>query len=155
MICLHPIHSLLGIQGLSDSNIYHCTLAALDEVSVCMFAIEAFKTIAKQNASFVYQLLNINIELNSTSIDRIFSIKLKNNESKLADVLLCLSQRVYRSNSFIFPFSVNEMADIIDMSFQTAQAIWIRFQTDGLFEIKEKTITILNKEQLSNISAEI
>lgn len=155
MICLHPIHSLLGIQGLSDSNIYHCTVAALDDVAVCMFAIETFKEIAKKNAAFVFQLLNINIELNSTSIDRIFSIKLKDNASKIADVLLCLSQRVYRAIEFVFPFSIEEIADLTDMPIEVAQKIWNHFQKEGLFKFTEGKMCILNKERLLDISDEI
>lgn len=153
MICIHPAHSLLGIQGLSVSNIYHCTLAALEDVSVCMFDINIFKEVAKQNASFIFQLLNINIEMQSTSIDRIFSLKLKANESKLADILLCLSQRVFRSDTFDFSFSMEEVANLTDMPLKEAETIWKNFQEDKLLTFEKGQIHILDKEELLTISA--
>lgn len=153
MICIHPAHSLLGIQGLSVSNIYHCTLAALEDVSVCMFDIDTFKKIAKHNASFVFQLLNINIEMQSTSIDRIFSLKLKADESKLADILLCLSQRVYRSDTFDFTFSIKELASLTGMPSEVAQTIWNSFQKDKVLLFEKGRLNILDKEKLLFISA--
>jgi CRP/FNR family transcriptional regulator len=153
MICVHPAHSLLGIQGLSFSKIYHCTLAALEEVTVCMFDIKTFMEVSKKNASFVFQLLNINIEMQSTSIDRIFSLKLKSDESKLADILLCLSQRVYRSDNFNFSFSLEEVANLTGTPLKATETIWKNFQEDKLLSFEKGQIHILDKEELLTISA--
>jgi CRP-like cAMP-binding protein len=114
MICLHPERSILGIQGLVNANIFHCTVCALEDVNACMFDINIIKQIAKSNASFCFQLLNINIDMQSASIDRIFSLKLKSDTSKLADVLYCLTSRVYKTDFFDFNFSFKEIAHLTD-----------------------------------------
>jgi len=151
-ICMHPIHSLVGIQGLADSNIYHCTLSALSNVSVCMFDLHTFRSIAKQNASFLFQLLNLNIAHYSLSIDRIFSLKLKEDKSKMADVLLCLAQRVYASDTFDFIFSIEELAKLTDVKPKKAQKIWTEFQESKLIRLDSGRLKILDKKSLIEIS---
>ncbi|MBN1650159.1 MAG: Crp/Fnr family transcriptional regulator [Bacteroidales bacterium] len=152
-ICMHPIHSLIGIQGLADSNIYHCTLSALNNVSVCMFDINTFRAIARQNARFLFQLLNLNIEHYSISIDRIFSLKLKEDKSKIADILLCLAQRVYASDTFDFMFSIDDLAELTDVKVKKAQKIWTEFEESKLIKLEAGRLKILDKTTLIEISA--
>ncbi len=98
-------------------------------------------------------MLNIIIELQSTSIDRIFSIKLKADISKLADVILCLSQRVYRSDNFDFRFTIEELADLTDVNLDGAQKIWSDFQKEKLFLLAKGKLNIIDKEKLFQLSA--
>ncbi len=152
-ICLHPEHSLLGIQGLANANIYHCTTTALEEVNACMFNMNTIKQIANNNPAFSLQLLDINIEMQSASIDRIFSLKLKSDICKLADILHCLTTRVYKSDIFDFKFSIEEIAHLSDVPAEIVQKIWRQFESDKIIEFTDGKIKILNKEQLVYISA--
>jgi len=152
MICMHPEHSLLGIQGLAKANIYHCSLSAMEDVNACMFNLNIIKEIASKNASFSLQLLDINIEMHSSSIDRIFSLKLKSDISKLADILYCLTHRVYKSETFHFIFTFEEVAHLTDIKVETVKSIWEQFQADKIVAFKKGKITILNKDRLIQIS---
>lgn len=152
-ICMHPPKSLLGIQALAEANVYHCNLSALEEVSACMFDLKTIKNIALQNASFVFQLLNIIIEHQSVNIDRIFSLKLKSSNAKIADVLLCLSQRVYKSDTFDFNFTIEDIANLTGVPPDTASGIWKNFQTEGIIQLEPGKLIILDKEKLLFISS--
>jgi cAMP-binding proteins - catabolite gene activator and regulatory subunit of cAMP-dependent protein kinases len=83
---------------------------------------------------------------------RFFCISNKQLHGRIADILLCLKNRVYKSNTYEFAFSRSELAELTNMSTESVIRVMKNFKDDGLILQKDKTMEILDVEMLSKIS---
>ncbi len=66
--------------------------------------------------------------------------------------MLCLANRVFKSDKFCLPLSRSDLADLTGLSIESVLRIMKDFKNEGLIETKGKNIKILNEEQLDKIS---
>ena len=65
---------------------------------------------------------------------------------------MCLSQRVYKKREFILSLGRNDIADLTGLSPESVIRIFKEFKNEGLIDVKEKLIKILDYEGLERIS---
>ncbi|MDA3904590.1 MAG: Crp/Fnr family transcriptional regulator [Bacteroidales bacterium] len=152
IICLNPPGSFLEIPSLTVDNVFHYTVTALEDVEVCFFDLQIIKDIMQSNAKFACQLMKIGHEALVLIYDRFFSLTQKQLHGRMADVLLCLSNRIYGSYDFILDFSRKDLADLTAMSNESAIRILKDFKDDNIIETEGKGIKIINLEMLRKIS---
>jgi CRP/FNR family transcriptional regulator len=70
----------------------------------------------------------------------------------MADILLCLSQRIFKSNEFNLPLSRNDLGELTSMSTESVIRIMKDFKDDGLINVSGKNIEILNFDKMMKIS---
>ncbi len=70
----------------------------------------------------------------------------------MADILLCLSQRIFKSNQFNLPLSRNDLGELTSMSTESVIRIFKDFKESKLITVNGKTIEILDEEKLEMIS---
>ena len=69
----------------------------------------------------------------------------------MADILLCMSDRIFGSKAFNLPISKKDLAELTGMSAETAVRILKQFQKDGLIQMDGKAIEVIDYERLSII----
>lgn len=151
IICVNPSHCILGIQSLTTQDVFHYSVAALEDVYACLFDMDVINTIAKRNAGFTYALLTKANEAQVLIYDRFFSLGMKQLNGRMADILLCLSERVYKSNKFTVDLSRKDLAELTAMSNESATRVLKDFKDDKIILLEGKSITILNKDKLSHL----
>lgn len=152
IICVNPGDCIQGIQSMTSTGIFHYTVAALEEVYACLFDMDVVKTIAQRNAGFGYSLLTKANEAQILTYDRFFSLTMKQLHGRMADILLCLTNRVYQSDEFTVNLSRKDIAELTAMSNESATRILKDFKDDGLIELDGKDIKILDKARLNQVS---
>ena len=70
----------------------------------------------------------------------------------VADLMLCLSNRVFKANKFCLPITRNDLADLTGLSIESIMRIMREFKEDGIIDTKGKNIEILKQDSLENIS---
>jgi CRP/FNR family transcriptional regulator len=70
----------------------------------------------------------------------------------VADLILCLATRVFKSDKFCLPITRNDLADLTGLSIESVLRIMKEFKEDGLIETKGKNIEVLNMDSLRKIS---
>ena len=143
---------LLGIQSLFGKNIYPYSVHAYTETSVCLHDLNTIRSFLDENAKFSAQLLN---QLSDESIflyDRTACLTLKQLHGRFADLLLCLSLRIFKKKKFKVPISKKEMAALTNMSQESLSRVIKDFISDKLVDIKGNEITILNYEKVRHLS---
>ena len=70
----------------------------------------------------------------------------------MADVLICLAQKIYQSNPFHTSLSRQDLADMSGMTKESAIRILKTFKDDQLINTEGNTIEILNMAMLETIS---
>lgn len=145
--------NLLGLTSLSEkNNTYQYNAMAYVDSVIRQIDINAFRKVVKQNATFAKEIIDM---LNSNSIQingRFFCLSHKQSFGRLADILLCLSERVFKEQEFELPLSRKELAELTGLQPETVIRLLKQFTTDGLIKIDGKRMSILDFNSLHEIS---
>ena len=148
-----PAGSLIGLSALMENNsTFSFSASTYVPSRIRMFDINIFRQIIKSNPLFGYDIINIFCENSVQIYGRFFSLTKKQSYGRLADLLLCLSSRVYKAEAFELLLSRKEMAELSGLSREKVIRIIKEFKEDNLIATKGKTIEILDLEGLQKIS---
>jgi CRP/FNR family transcriptional regulator len=117
-----------------------------------MIDIQIFRQLLKQNSSFSYRIINLLNESTAQTYGRFFSLTQKQLHGRLADILLCLSNKIFKSSSFELPLSRADMGDLSGMSTESVIRMMKEFKDDGLIDMCSKKIELLDISRLERIS---
>ncbi len=146
--------NLMGLQSLYEgNNTFLYSISTYSESTVRLIDIQLFKQLLKQNSLFSYRVINILNENTSQSYGRFFSLTQKQLHGRLADILLCLSRKIFKSESFDLPLSRSDLSDLTSMSTESVIRIMKDFKDDGIIDINSKSVTLLDMPRLESISA--
>ncbi len=154
ILTITPQKNLMGLQALYEgNNTFLYSISTYTESAVRLIDIQIFKQLLKQNPLFAYRIINILNESTSQSYGRFFSLTQKQLHGRLADILLCLSRKIFKSESFDLPISRSDLSDLTSMSTESVIRIMKDFKDDKIIDINNKSISILDIPRLESISA--
>jgi CRP/FNR family transcriptional regulator, polysaccharide utilization system transcription regulator len=146
-------YSIIGGPGVFTDQRFHFSLTALEPCSVCFINVENFKKVININAVFAGKFLE---HLNSKQhmlYDKLISLTQKQMHGKIADALIYLSEKIYKSPDFEVTISRQDLADMTAMSKDSAIRILKELEKDGIISINGKTFSIPGMDALKEISA--
>ena len=146
-------NSLLGLSSVYDgNNKLPYSIATYTDSKIRMIDIQVFRQLLKQNSSFSYRIINLLNESTAQIYGRFFSLTQKQLHGRLADILLCLANRIFKSNSFDLPLSRADLGDLTGMSTESVIRMMKEFKDDGLIEMCCKKIELIDIGRLERIS---
>jgi CRP-like cAMP-binding protein len=148
-----PDGNFLGLSSVSEehSTFPYSAMAYVDS-EIRQIDIHAFRKLMDQNNAFVKEIIEI---LSSNSIQiygRFFCLTYKQAFGRLADILLCLSDRIFRNAEFDLPLSRKELAELSGMSSETVIRMLKEFKEEGLIRMDGKAIEVVDYQRLKQIS---
>jgi len=153
ILTITPQKNLMGLQALYEgNNTFLYSVSTYTEASVRLIDIQIFKQLLKQNPHFAYRIINILNESTSQSYGRFFSLTQKQLHGRMADILLCLSRRIFKSETFDLPLSRSDLSDLTSMSTESVIRIMKELKEDKIIDINNKSITLLDLPRLDSIS---
>lgn len=148
-----PSNHFVGLSSLIDSkNTYIYSASTFIPSRVVLYDKDIFTDIMKKNALFTYNIVNILNENTDQIYTRFFCMTCKQAHGKIADLLLCLSGRVFKGERFDLPISRGDFADLIGLSVESVSRIFKEFKEENLIEIKGSTFELKDMEALKKIS---
>lgn len=153
IIALSKKNNLLGLSSVLDGNdklLY--SVSTYTDSRIRMIDIQIFKQLLKQNSGFSYHIINLLNESTAQIYGRFFSLTQKQLHGRLADILLCLSNRIFKSTSFDLPLSRADLGDLTGMSTESVIRMMREFKDDGLIDMNCKQIHLLDIARLERIS---
>lgn len=154
ILTITPEGNLMGLQALFEgNNTFIYSISTYTEATVRLIDIQTFKQLLKQNPLFAYRIISIINESIAHSYSRFFSLTQKQLHGRLADILLCLSRKIFKSDSFDLPLTRSDLSDLTSMSTESVIRIMKDFKDDGIIDINNKSITLLDLQRLDSISA--
>ncbi len=148
-----PEGNLLGLSSVSDENnkFQYSVLAYIDS-EIKQIDIHYFRQLLGQNPAFAKEVIDI-MGANSSQINgRFFCLTHKQSYGRLADILLCIADRIFKTDEFILPLSRKDLAELSGMSSETVIRMLKKFHDDGLILLEGKNFKILDYERLKQIS---
>ncbi|KAF0196476.1 MAG: hypothetical protein FD166_2431 [Bacteroidetes bacterium] len=153
ILTITPKHNLLGLQALYEgNNTFLYSISTYTESSVRLIDVQVFKKLLRQNPAFGFRVINILNESTAQSYGRFLSLTQKQLHGRLADILLCLSRRIFKSDAFDLPLSRSDLSDLTSMSTESVIRIMKDFKDDGIIEINNKSVALLDIPRLTRIS---
>lgn len=152
VLSLETKGKMLGLHALQAKNIYPYSVVAYDDVTVCLLDISAVKVLLETNAKFASQMFSLLNEDSLFIYDRLTCLTMKQIHGRFADLLLCMSLRIYKRKTFAVPLSKKDMAQIMNMSQESFSRVIKEFTDDKIIEFNASQIKILNFEKIRNLS---
>lgn len=153
IIALSTKNNLLGLSSILDGNDkLPYSIVTYTDSRIRIIDIQVFRQLLKQNSRFSYQVINLLNESTAQIYGRFFSLTQKQLHGRLADILLCLSNRIFRSKSFDLPLSRADLGDLTGMSTESVIRMMKEFKDDGLIDMSCKKIELLDIDRLERIS---
>ena len=153
ILTITPPGNLMGLPCLYDgNNVFLYTASSYVDSEVELIDIELFKQLILQNSKFAFAIIKT---LNANTVQtygRFYCFTNKQMHGRLADILLCLSQRIYGSDSFNLPLTRSDLAELTGMSTESVIRVMKDFKEDGLIKTEGKEIELIDLEMLLKIS---
>lgn len=148
-----PPGNLIGLTAILDgNNTFHYSAHAYEDSHASLIDLKVFRKILNQNAKFAVSIIDILCENSLQTFGRFFCLTHKQLYGRLADILLCLSERIFKVNEFELNLSRKELAELTGMSTESVIRMLKKFKDDGIIEMSGKKIKIVNTDLLKKIS---
>jgi CRP/FNR family transcriptional regulator len=145
---------LLGLDGISTDR-HTCDAVALEDSTVCVIPYHMLEGLSHE----LTDLQRVFHKIMSREIVRDHGVMLllgsMRAEERLAAFLLNLTQRLhmrgYSRTEFILRMTREEIGSYLGLKLETVSRTFSKFQDDGLLEVKQKQIRILDQEGLRRL----
>lgn len=144
--------SYVGIQSIITNRINQYSASALEDSNVCFIDIKSFKELISRNPDFAYELLLYICNDELHYFDRFVNRSQKQVNGRLAETLLYFSDEVYKSDDYLLDISRADLAALISTTRETATRSLKELQDHDIIKVKGKSISILNRDLLTEIS---
>lgn len=148
-----PDGNFIGMASIaSEYNTYHYSASAYIDSVVQQIDLGFFRQLLDQNTEFAREIIDI-LSSNSLQIyGRFFCLTQKQAYGRLADIILCLAERVFKENEFDLPLSRRDLAELCGMSSETVIRMLNKFNSEELIKIENKRLKVIDYERLTQIS---
>ncbi len=148
-----PPGNLLGLSSVSEeSNTFQYSAMAYLDSEIKQIDINLFRQLLAENSAFSREIIEI-LGSNSAQINgRFFCLTHKQSFGRLADILLCLSDRIFKNYEFELPLSRRDLAELSGLSAETVIRILKKFHDENLIFLDGKNFRIIDYARLQKIS---
>jgi CRP-like cAMP-binding protein len=152
ILSITPKGNLIGLPSLFGDPILHYSVVAYEDSSVCYIDINVFRKFIQENALFSAELIKLMNESTIQNYERFLSVTQKNMPGRFADALLYFSNQIYNNSSFPLSLSRKDLAEFSAMSVESLSRTIKDFNDNKIISVNGKTIEILDKSRLNEIS---
>ncbi|HMM12367.1 MAG TPA: Crp/Fnr family transcriptional regulator [Bacteroidales bacterium] len=143
---------LFGGPGLFTDARYHYSVVAITECTACFIPIDNIRQAIRSNADFAEGLIKHCNNNSVNNFERLVSLTQKQMHGRLADVLLFLSNKLFKADHFVLPVSRQELGEMSNMTKESVTRILKELESDGIIALDTKHVRILNKASLEDLS---
>lgn len=149
-----PAGNILGLTALFEGNtIFHYSAQTYLDSKIQLIDINIFRGLTASNPIFASKLISRMGENALIVYGRFFCLTKKQTFGRMADVLLCLSQRIYKQKTFPLQLSRKDLAELADISVESVARIITKFKEDKLITETEDHLEITDIERMMVISS--
>jgi CRP/FNR family transcriptional regulator len=148
-----PAGNMIGLTALQDgANIFQYSAYAYQNSRIRLIDITVFKQLILQNSLFANEVINLLCENSIQTYTRFFAFTQKQSYGRLADTLLCLACNIFKTEEFDLQLTRKELGELTGMTPESVIRILSKFNQDNIIEMDGKTIRIVNRHKLQQIS---
>lgn len=145
---------IIGLDGIVNDN-HSCDAVALEDAEVCVMPFDRIEELAREVNTLqrhVHKIMSREIVREHGVMLLLGSMRA---EERLAAFLLNLVQRLYArgfsQSELILRMSREEIGSFLGMKIETVSRTFSKFVEDGIVEVKQRHVRILDTDALRNI----
>ena len=142
--------SMFALPSISNNILYYSAMSYEDS-HVCMIDIDVFKNVMNNNAKFASEVVDIINENTIQGYERMYCLTQNHLSGRMANILLCLSENIYKNDAFELQLSRRDIAELTNMSVESVTRILRGFKDENLIELNGKHLKIMSRENLAKI----
>lgn len=142
----------VGLSAIFTKNTFNYSSIALTDCQVFLVEKDAITSVIKQNGLFGFNMIKRYCEQNTNLFDTLRTVMYKQMNGRLADTLLYIDSLKPEYPDVFQLLSRKDIADFSGISTESAVKLLKSFEKDGLIELNEKDIVLLNHRELTEIS---
>lgn len=147
---------LIGYRAIFAEEPYAATAEALEDATICCIDKNAFFSVMSDNPKLALTVIRKLAKELRIAEDMATSIAQKSVRERMAELILMLKETYGRPSkkgvTIDLHLSREEMAEMIGITQETAIRLLSEFKQDGLIEVKEREITVLNPKALVEVA---
>ena len=138
----------VGLSSVFSTNTFNYSSVALTDCQVFLVEREAITQIIKQNGTFGLGIIKRYCQQNTNLFDTLRTVMYKQMNGRIADTLLYIDSLKPEYPEIFQLLSRKDMADFAGISTESAVKLLKSFEKDGLIELNDKDIHVLNTPSL-------
>ena len=142
----------VGLSAVFTKNTFNYSSVALTDCQVFLIEKDAITTVMKQNGMFAFNMVKRYSDQNSNLFDTLRTVIYKQMNGRIAETLLYIDEFKPENPAIFQLLSRKDIADFAGISTESAVKLLKSFEKDGLIELHEKDILVINRNGLVEIS---
>ncbi|MDP4208251.1 MAG: Crp/Fnr family transcriptional regulator [Bacteroidota bacterium] len=142
----------VGLSAVFTKNTFNYSSVALTDCQVFLVEKDAIANVVKQNGMFGFNIIKRYCEQNANLFDTLRMVLYKQMNGRMADTLLYIDGLKSENVDIFQLLSRKDIADFAGVSTESAVKLLKSFEKDGLIELNEKDILVVNHNALQEIS---
>ena len=151
ILCYTRPYDLNGGVGIFIDKRHHSSLMAVTDCGACFIDINAFNTVLQSNQAFREAYLKEHSKRVLHIYNQFTVLTQKNMEGRMAESILYLGDQIFNNGSITY-ISKQDLADLTAMTRESAIRVLKGFKEEGLIDLVDHTINILDKKALEQIT---
>jgi len=148
---IQPYEVVAG-PGMFVDKKHHFSISALTKCSACLIDADTFKNILHSNKIFSDEFTRDFSGRIITIFQKFLSLSNKQMHGRIAESLLYLSRNIFKNNTFNMVLSRQELSEMAGLSKEWTTRILIEFKNEGIINMSNKEIEIVDVARLEKIS---
>ena len=142
----------VGLSAVFAKSTFNYSSVAITDCQVFLVEKDAIAKVIKQNGLFGFTMITRYFEQNANLFDTLRTVMYKQMNGRIAETLLYIDG-FKNENPHIFQLlSRKDIADFAGISTESAVKLLKSFEKDGLIELNDKDISVVNHNGLLEIS---
>jgi CRP/FNR family transcriptional regulator len=142
----------LGLSNVFGKTLFSYSTTAITECRAFLIEMKAIVDVIKTNPSFSFTIIKRYCEQNADLYNTLQAVTYKQMNGRMADTLLYLDGLKVNYPDIFQLLSRKDISDFAGTSVESTVKLLKTFEKDGLIVLNEKDITVLNRDDLTNIS---
>jgi len=142
----------VGLSSVFSGNTFNYSSVALTDCQVYLIEKETIARVVKHNGEFAFTLIKRYCEQNTNLFSTVRNVLYKQMNGRMAETLLYIDGLKSEKPEIFQLLSRKDLADFAGIAMENAVKLLKNFEKDGLIELHDKDIILINHNSLAEIS---
>jgi CRP/FNR family transcriptional regulator, polysaccharide utilization system transcription regulator len=152
MLNIDGPNNFIGINTVFGNESYNYSVTAVEPSVVSFIDTKIFKEIINNNGALGLEIITQISKSNTMMIEKLSSLLYKQLPGRVADIILYFSENIYKSETFTFPLTRQELAELAGTTKESIIRTLSEFKHDKIIDIERNTVTILSSKIIHTLS---
>ena len=145
-------NNFIGISTVFGSDTYNFSVTAIEPSVVSFIDTKVFKEIISNNGALGFELISQISRNNIMMIDKLSSLLYKQLPGRIADIIIYFSENIYKNNTFTFPLTRQELAELAGTTKESVIRTLSEFKHDKIIDFERNTVTVFSPKIIHTLS---